>query len=152
MQLRGKVQSEEELERERREREELQTNVGAFLDVAMDIAEGDFTKRGNVSEDVLGNVVDAINLMVEEVAYLLGQTRDAALSVNEGASEMIATTESIAQSAQRQAAEAERARAETEQVTDSIRKMAQQADESANAFDAGAGSLAPGRERCAEHA
>ncbi len=126
-------QIEERNELERQQSAQLQANVGAFLDVAMDIAEGDFTKRGNVSEDVLGNIVDAINVMVEEVAYLLGQTRDAALSVNEGASEMIATTESIAQSAQRQAAEAERARAETEQVTDSIRKMAQQADESANA-------------------
>ena len=133
VQLRGKVQSEEELERERREREELQANVSAFLDVAMDIAEGDFTKRGNVTEDVLGNIVDAINLMVEEVAYLLTQTQDAAQSVNQGASEMIATTESIAQNAQRQAAEAERARTETEQVTASIRKIAQQADESANA-------------------
>ena len=120
-------------ELERQQSAQLQTNVAAFLDVAMDIAEGDFTKRGNVSEDVLGNIVDAINLMVEEVAYLLSQTRDAALSVNEGASEMISTTDKIAQSAQRQTAEAQRARAETEQVTASIRKMAQQADESANA-------------------
>ncbi len=129
----GLRQVEERNELERQQSEQLQTNVSAFLDIAMDIAEGDFTKRGNVTEDVLGNIVDAINLMVEEVAYLLTQTRDAAQSVNQGASEMIATTESIAQSAERQAAEAERARAETEQVTASIRKMAQQADESANA-------------------
>ena len=120
-------------EEERQQSAELQANVSAFLDVAMDIAEGDFTKRGNVSEDVLGNIVDAINLMVEEVAHLLSQTQNAASSVNEGASEMIATTEEIAQSAERQAAEAQRARAETEQVANSIRQMAQQADASANA-------------------
>ena len=120
-------------EEEREQSAQLQTNVSAFLDVAMDIAEGDFTKRGNVTEDVLGNIVDAINLMVEEVAYLLTQTQDAALSVNSGAAEMIATTQAIAQSAQRQASQAQRARAETEQVTLSIRKMAAQADASASA-------------------
>ena len=74
----------------------------------MDIAEGDFTKRGNVTEDVLGNIVDAINLMVEEVAALLNQTQNAAQGVNSGAAEMIATTQAIAQSAERQAAQAQR--------------------------------------------
>ena len=130
LKLRQQVESSR-LERE--QSAQLQANVSAFLDVAMDIAEGDFTKRGNVTEDVLGNIVDAINLMVEEVAYLLTQTQDAALSVNSGAAEMIATTQAIAQSAERQVAQAQRARAETEQVTLSIRKMAEQADASAGA-------------------
>ena len=125
------VEEKNELERERSA--QLQQNVSAFLDVAMDIAEGDFTKRGDVTEDVLGNIVDAINLMVEEVAALLTQTQDAAQGVNSGAAEMIATTQAIAQSAQRQAAQAQRARSETEQVTLSIRKMAEQADASAEA-------------------
>ena len=51
LKLRQQVESNR-LERE--QSAQLQQNVSAFLDVAMDIAEGDFTKRGNVTEDVLG--------------------------------------------------------------------------------------------------
>ena len=80
----------------------------------MDIADGDFTKRGVVSEDALGNVVDAINLMVEELGGLLRDVQQAALSVNEGAGEMIGSSGAIAQSAERTAGEAQRVRAQVE--------------------------------------
>ena len=111
----------------------LQQNIGGFLEVAMDIADGDFTKRGQVSEDALGNVVDAINLMVEELAYLLTQTRDAALSVNQGSSEMADITDAVTRSARRQAEEAQGARERALAVTASIRKMAENADTAARA-------------------
>ena len=53
-------------------REELQENIIKFLDTAMEVSQGDLTKRGEVTSDVLGNVVDAINLMVAEMEpYLL---------------------------------------------------------------------------------
>ncbi len=111
----------------------LQTNIGSFLDVAMDIADGDFTKRGAVSEDALGNVVDAINLMVEELSYLLTQTRDAALLVNQGSSEMAEITDAVTRSAQQQTEEAQGARARALAITDSIRRMADSADTAAEA-------------------
>ena len=50
----------ERVEQERLESQRLQDHIGQFLDVTMDIAEGDLTKRGQVTEDVLGNVVDSI--------------------------------------------------------------------------------------------
>ena len=111
----------------------LQRNVGEFLQVAMDIADGDFTKRGQVSEDALGNVVDAINLMVEELSYLLTQTRNAALSVNQGSSEMADITDAVTNSARQQAEEAQGARERALAVTASIRKMAENADAAARA-------------------
>ena len=111
----------------------LQRNVGEFLQVAMDIADGDFTKRGQVSEDALGNVVDAINLMVEELSYLLTQTRDAALSVNQGSSEMADITDAVTKSARQQAEEAQGARERALAVTASIRRMAENADAAARA-------------------
>ena len=112
---------------------ELQTNIGSFLDVAMDIADGDFTKRGAVSEDALGNVVDAINLMVEELSYLLTQTRDAALSVNRGSSDMAEITDAVTKSAQQQAEEAQGARERALAITHSIRHMAENANNAAEA-------------------
>ncbi len=90
--------------------DQLQRNIGEFLNVAMDISDGDFTKRGTVTDDVLGSVIDAINLMVEEVAGLLTDVQDAALSVNEGSGEMLSSTGAIAQTAQRTAGEAQRIR------------------------------------------
>lgn len=131
--LRGMVQTEEERDIERLNREELQANIGEFLDVAMDIADGDFTKRGQVSEDVLGNVVDAINLMVEEVANLLQEVQTAAVSVNDGSTEVLQTTQAITDSTLKQANTAQTARQEVTQVTTSMRTMAQNAQTSAQA-------------------
>ena len=129
-QLQLKAQADAEiLERNR----ELQSNIGNFLNVAMDIASGDFTQRGQVSEDVLGNVVDAINLMVEEIGLVLTEFTETANSVRSGSGEMLLTTEAIATGAQQQAAEAQRARNQVVQVTGSIQQMARDADASARA-------------------
>ena len=113
--------------------DQLQRNIGEFLNTAMDISDGDFTKRGVVTDDVLGSVVDAINLMVEEVALLLTDVQDAALSVNEGAGEMLTSTGAISQTAQRTAGEAQRVRGEVQGVVVSIQDMARQADTASNA-------------------
>ena len=131
--LRGMVQTEEDRDEERRQREMLQQNIGSFLDVAMDIADGDLTKRGAVSEDVLGNVVDAINLMVEEVAYLLRDVQDATLSVNQGSQEMLNITDAISTSSDEAASQAQLAERNVQEVTTSIRQMSQSASQSATA-------------------
>ncbi len=140
LQLRGAAERDRlELERSKT----LQGNIGNFLDVAMDIADGDFTKRGVVSEDALGNVIDAINLMVEEVAGLLQDVQQAALSVNQGAGEMIGSSGAIAESADLTAGEAQRVRTQVENVMASIREMATQAD---NASDATTSALRASRQ------
>jgi twitching motility protein PilJ len=113
----------------------LQQNIGEFLNVAMDIAQGDFTKRGQVSEDALGNVVDAINYMTEELAYVLRDVQSATDSVSQGATDVFSTTDEIAQRAQQQASEAQRARDEVQVITSSIRQMATTAGSSAQAAE-----------------
>ena len=121
--------NEQEVARSR----DLQNNIGSFLNVAMDIAGGDFTQRGQVSEDVLGNVVDAINLMVEEIGLVLLEFTDTANSVRSGSGEMLLTTEAIAAGTQQQTVEAQRARNQVVQVTGSIQQMARDAEASAKA-------------------
>src|SRR5262249_40083971 len=69
--LRSQVQTEAERDQERKSREELQRNITRFLSTVMEISGGDLTKRGEVTTDILGNVVDAINLMVAEIATII---------------------------------------------------------------------------------
>jgi twitching motility protein PilJ len=130
VQLRGfSKQQEQELQRGL----ELQGNIGNFLNVTMDISQGDFTKKGHVTDDVLGNVVDAINVMTEEIGLLLKDVSSAADQVLKGSNQMTAVNDHIAQSTEGQARLAEQARARSVEVTASIRAMAQGAAQTAQA-------------------
>jgi methyl-accepting chemotaxis protein len=131
--LRGLVQTETERDEERRKREELQQNIIKFLDTVVEIGQGDLTKRGEVTWDVLGNVVDAINLMVEEIAVVIGDVRQAALRVASGSSEMMVTTAQLSGAAQAQSREAMSVNTATEEMTATVRQVAQSADQSARA-------------------
>jgi len=91
--------NEEKNVAEREEAAKLQNNIGSFLDVTMDIAGGDLTRRGVVSEDVLGNVVDSINLMVDELGQVLGEVQKASVSVTDASRDMLRTTDQIVQGA-----------------------------------------------------
>ncbi|WP_420593682.1 methyl-accepting chemotaxis protein [Deinococcus sp.] len=117
---------------ERESAAKLQTNIGSFLDVTMDIAEGDLTKRGIVTEDVLGNVVDSINVMVAELEDVLRQVQGASNSVTQGAGEMLRNTNQIAQGTQTTAEQAGRVAGEVQGVNASIRRMADDAQASAS--------------------
>ena len=77
---------------------DLQKNIMGFLDVMIEVSEGDLTQRGTVTEDALGNVVDATNLMVEEIGILLGDVQHTARDVGKGANDMISTSALIAKS------------------------------------------------------
>ncbi|WP_233554810.1 methyl-accepting chemotaxis protein [Deinococcus cavernae] len=113
------------------EAQRLQNNIGEFLDVTMDIAEGDLTKRGKVTEDVLGNVVDSINLMTEELGSVLKGVQTASQSLTGGSKQLLATTEQIQGGASMTAAEAQRVAEQVQQINDQIRQMAQDAQASA---------------------
>ncbi|PNY79915.1 hypothetical protein CVO96_16770 [Deinococcus koreensis] len=114
------------------EAEALQANIGRFLDVTMDIAEGDLTRRGLVTEDVLGNVVDSINLMTEELGVVLRSVQGASQSVLGGSKAMLGTTAQIEQGAQLTASEAVRVSERVQEITAAIRAMALSAQSSAD--------------------
>ncbi|MFC6619029.1 methyl-accepting chemotaxis protein [Deinococcus radiophilus] len=118
---------------ERLEQEQLQNNIGQFLDVTMDIADGDLTKRGVVTEDVLGNVVDSINFMTEELGSVLTGTRSAAESVTAGSHQMLSTTDTISSGTVLTAQSAQRVAEQTEEVNRQIQAMSEIAQQSAQA-------------------
>ncbi len=123
----------EQQEAERQRGLRLQENVRRFLDVATKIAQGDLTERGEVTDDVLGNVVDAVNLTVEEIAHLLKEVRQAAESVSQSAMQMDQLTASIASGALSQAQEVSQVQQQTQIVAKNIRQMAQSASITAEA-------------------
>src|SRR6266571_4709742 len=129
--LRSQVQTEADRDDERRRREELQENIIKFLDTAMEVSQGDLTKRGEVNSDVLGNVVDAINLMVAEIGSIIADVRVAAMHVSVSANQMTDSTGRMAQGAQAQAREAGEVAASVEALTLSVRQVAESARASA---------------------
>jgi methyl-accepting chemotaxis protein len=131
--LRSQVRTEAERDEERRKRQELQQNITTFLDTVVVISEGDLTRRGDVTADVLGNVVDAVNVMVEELAAIVGSVRTGALHVAVSSSEMIVAAADMASGAQAQTRETMRVTTAMEDLTVSVRQVATNAEESAHA-------------------
>jgi twitching motility protein PilJ len=131
--LRGLVQTEGERDDERRRREELQGNIIRFLQTMNEISQGDFTKRGVVTSDVLGNVVDAINVMVEEVGEILRNADEAADVVLKQSTEMIQTTRFMVDGTSRQNEEVARVEQEVAEMSRSVREVSNAAASSAGA-------------------
>src|SRR5262249_61616560 len=104
--------------------EQLQETIVRFLDVAMEVSQGDLTQRGEVTSDVLGNVVDAINLMVAEIGAIIAEVRVAALQVAEGANQMTESSARMTEGAQAQAREAGQGASSVETPTRSGRQVA----------------------------
>ena len=131
--LRSLVQTVAERDAERRQRQELQANITRFLDVTMEVSRGDLTRRGDVTSDVLGSVVDSINVMVGEIAAILVDVRQAAHHVSTSANEMIVSMGQIETGARAQARDAMQATGTAEQLGTSARTVAGTADASARA-------------------
>lgn len=131
--LRSLVQTEADRDDERRKREDLQQNIIKFLDTVVEIGKGDLTRRGEVSWDVLGNVVDAINLMVEEISSIVGDVRQAALRVASGSQDTIRITGELAEAVQTQSRDAAGVTRSVADMTVSVRQVADSADQSAKA-------------------
>jgi twitching motility protein PilJ len=131
--LRALVQTETERDEERHKREELQRNISRFLDVATEVAQGDLTRRGEVTSDVLGSVVDAINVMVAELSTIIAEVRHVGQQVAASANEMTLAMEQTGTGAQTQAREAVGVSRAVEDLTRSVRGVAQHAEAAAAA-------------------
>src|SRR5262245_49689010 len=126
-------QREAEVQRERRQEKELQEHIGNFLNVAHQIARGDLTKRGTVTNDILGRVVESINQAVDNLGTTVSDVQAASERVSANAREMLVSSEKLATGAQAQSREATKAASALAAVTKSVRQVAGDATASANA-------------------
>ncbi|HVP63630.1 MAG TPA: HAMP domain-containing methyl-accepting chemotaxis protein [candidate division Zixibacteria bacterium] len=111
----------------------LQRSVTEFLTIVSQIARGDLTLRGKVTNDALGNVVDSVNYMLDNFAKVLERVRTAAIDVSTSANEILSSSEAMAKGAAQQDQEITNTSSAVEQLTVSMKQVSNNAEASAEA-------------------
>src|SRR6266568_2644116 len=99
----------------------LQRSVTEFLTIVSQIARGDLTLRGSVTNDALGNVVDSVNYMLDNFTQVLRRVRDAANDVSTSANQILNASETMATGATQQDHEITNTSSAAEQGNRSVR-------------------------------
>jgi len=102
--------------------------VIASVAMAQKVAEGDLTVSVQVtSQDEIGQMAQALNLMVERIRGVVGEVTQAAGNVAAGSEEMSSTAQELSQGASEQAAVAEETTSSMEEMGASIQQNADNA-------------------------
>src|SRR5512143_1087558 len=113
--------------------ENLQRSVTDFLTIVSQIARGDLTLRGKVTNDALGNVVDSVNYMLDNFAKVLERVRKAAIDVSSSANDILVSSEQMANGATQQDQEITNTSSAVEELTVSMKQVSNNAEASAEA-------------------
>ncbi|HMF90780.1 MAG TPA: HAMP domain-containing methyl-accepting chemotaxis protein [Candidatus Angelobacter sp.] len=113
--------------------ENLQKSVTEFLTIVSQIARGDLTLRGRVTNDALGNVVDSVNYMLDNFVKVLERVRKGALDVQSSANEILIASEEMSTGAVQQDQEITNTSSAVEQLTVSMKQVSNNAEASAEA-------------------
>ncbi|HVJ04417.1 MAG TPA: methyl-accepting chemotaxis protein [Candidatus Saccharimonadales bacterium] len=111
----------------------LQRSVTDFLTIVSQIARGDLTLRGSVTNDALGNVVDSVNYMLDNFTQVLRRVRDAANDVSTSANQILNASETMATGATQQDHEITNTSSAVEELTVSMKQVSNNAEASAEA-------------------
>ena len=113
----------------------LQQGIQDLLQVTADASDGDMTVRAPVTEGALGNVSDAVNLMLENVGGLIKNVQESAKVVAKSAMEIQASSEQLASGANTQNKEIVNTSSAVQEMaanTESVSTNAVAANEAAN--------------------
>ncbi|HET6842482.1 MAG TPA: methyl-accepting chemotaxis protein [Candidatus Angelobacter sp.] len=113
--------------------ESLQKSVTEFLTIVSQIARGDLTLRGRVTNDALGNVVDSVNYMLDNFCKVLERVRKAAIDVQSSANEILIASEEMSSGAIQQDQEITNTSSAVEELTVSMKQVSNNAEASAEA-------------------
>ena len=113
--------------------ESLQKSVTEFLTIVSQIARGDLTLRGNVTNDALGNVVDSVNYMLDNFTRVLERVRKSAIDVASNANEILLSSEDMSAGASQQDQEITNTSSAVEELTVSMKQVSNNAEASAEA-------------------
>ena len=119
--------------RDQAAQESLQRSVTEFLTIVSQIARGDLTLRGKVTNDALGNVVDSVNYMLDNFSKVLERVRKAAIDVQANASDILISSEQMASGANQQDQEITNTSSAVEELTVSMKQVSNNAEASAEA-------------------
>jgi len=102
--------------------------LGVAVDLVTRVSDGDLTHQVDVtSRDELGQMLGALNAMVENLSRTVSQVSTAASNVASGSEEMSATAQQLSQGATEQAASAEETTSSMEEMAASIQQNADNA-------------------------
>lgn len=113
----------------------LQEGIQQLLRVTADASDGDLTVRAPVTDGALGNVSDAVNLMLENVGELIKNVQESAKVVANSALEIQASSEQLARGANTQNQEIVNTSSAVQEMaanTESVSRNAAAADEAAS--------------------
>ena len=86
----------------KRENRQLQTSIMALLEAVDEVSEGDLSVRAPVTEGALGNVADALNQMLDQLASVLTETTELAQNIQDGLENVVQANRSVALGATKQ--------------------------------------------------
>src|SRR2546427_4346544 len=113
--------------------ETLQRSITDLLGVINQVARGDLTLRGKVTNDALGNVVDSINYMLDNFTKVLERVRKAATDVNASANAILLSADEMTAGATQQDQEITNTSSAVEELTVSMKQVSNNAEASAEA-------------------
>src|SRR5262249_41456319 len=97
--------------------ETLQRSITELLAVINQVARGDLTLRGKVTNDALGNVVDSINYMLDNFSKVLERVRKAAMEVSGSANNILVAADEMQAGATQQDQETTNTSSAVEELT-----------------------------------
>jgi len=113
--------------------ESLQRSITDLLNTINQVARGDLTIRGKVTNDALGNVVDSVNFMLDNFTKVLERVRKAAIDVSTSANQILDAADDMTAGATQQDQEITNTSSAVEELTVSMKQVSNNAEASAEA-------------------
>src|SRR5499427_5383991 len=111
----------------------LQKSITELLSVINQVARGDLTQRGKVTNDALGNVTDSINYMLDNFTKVLERVRKAAMEVTACSNNILVAADQMQAGATQQDQEITNTSSAVEELTVSMKQVSNNAEASAEA-------------------
>jgi len=111
----------------------LQRSITDLLGTINQVARGDLTIRGKVTNDALGNIVDSVNFMLDNFTKVLERVRKAAIDVSTSANQILNAADEMTAGATQQDQEITNTSSAVEELTVSMKQVSNNAEASAEA-------------------
>lgn len=111
----------------------LQRSITDLLNTISQVARGDLSIRGKVTNDALGNVVDSVNFMLDNFTKVLERVRKAAVDVSTSANQILGAADEMSAGATQQDQEITNTSSAVEELTVSMKQVSNNAEASAEA-------------------
>src|SRR6202158_5198280 len=111
----------------------LQRSITELLTVINQVARGDLTLRGKVTNDALGNVADSINYMLDNFTKVLERVRKAAMEVTACSNNILVAADEMQAGATQKAQGITNTSSAVEELTVSMKQVSNNAEASAEA-------------------